>query len=451
MRRLGTALASAITVALVLGAVRTADARIELRVEEGPPVPRARAQGAALPFSQFPDRQTAAGQRYDLYCPHTAEPNPLVVIAVDTSLPLERAEAIAQHFARTGMIAVAVEPTPELMGYPAAIATVLDHVLAAAPLEAREPGCARSEIVVAWGAGRGGVAVVELAKARAATGRPFAAVVTAFAGTAEEVVAGLPTPILEIDAGAMLRYSTAPLQPLRALIVWGGEACFLARFAEPCLAGSNPARSEAVAAVHDRSRQFFLAFAEGDAAALDAIDRWDAAIGQAPVYPTEDSRETRKLFSLPVLLGGSSEGFVWGVRPELIFTRVRTRGGVEDPQGWGCGLYGELTRSAGRSTFGAGATCVAYLGALGIAPSIGVVQRPKLDDTGAEGALAAGVFIGHRRREGSIDLPFGFRVDTHAVYRGAPERDIIISAHIDTTVAFVLLAGILGFGPVASP
>lgn len=432
-----------IAIALLL-CTGTAGARVELHVEQGPAQPRG--TSAALPFSQFPDRSTAAGHRYDLYCPHTVEPNPLVVLALDVNQTLERAESIAHRFVKSGLIVVVVEPAPDFVSYLPRISAVLDEVLAAQPLEAREPGCARSGPVGAWGAGRGGVAVAELAKARAAAGAPFAAVVTVYAGMAPEVTVGLQLPLLEIERNFASQYDNPGA---RSLFVVDGEPCFLSWYRDPCRQRDDPARSRQTSVIYDRSRQFFRAFLEADAAARLAVDRWTGEkIGEEHHDPEPISPRTYVLLSLPLLLGGTGlgdGGFVYGLRPELLISRVPTApDGNTRGTGFGCGLYGELLRWDGNSTLGAGLTCVAYLDGFGIAPSIGLAKGlATMDPDAGELAMTAGLFVGLRDwidKLGLSDLPVGVRFDTHFGSGGSQERSFVIAAQLDLIVVGGLIA-----------
>jgi hypothetical protein len=437
-----------IAIALLLCA-GTAHARIELHVAAGPAQPRGTRED--LPFSQFPDRSTATGHRYDLYCPHTVEPNPLVIIALDVGQTLERAESIAHRFARSGLIAVVVSPAPDFAAYLPRIGAVLDEVLAAQPLEAREPGCERQGPVGAWGAGRGGGAVATLANARAAAGAPFAAVVTVYAGTAREVTEGLRLPLLEIERDFVLQHGNPGA---RSLFVVDGEPCFLSWYKDPCRQRDTPGRAQQTSAIYDRSRQFFRAFMEADAAARLAVDRWDGAhIGERPSYPDEERArpKTHVLLSLPLLLGGSSlgdGGFLYGFRPELMISRVPTSpyGSTSSP-GFGCGLYGELLRWDGNSTIGAGLTCVAYLGGFGIAPSIGLAKGPvTMDPDDGEKAVTAGLFVGFRDwidKLGLSDLPVGVRFDAHFGYDGSNARSYVVAVQLDLLVVGGLFIALL--------
>src|SRR5687767_10933020 len=90
--------------AVLVATASAAEARIELRIERTPAGPRG--TGDELRFSQFPDRTTAGGARYDLYCPHTTDANPLVVVARDVGETLEHAEPTARHLTASGHIVV---------------------------------------------------------------------------------------------------------------------------------------------------------------------------------------------------------------------------------------------------------------------------------------------------------------------------------------------------------
>jgi len=223
-----------------------ADARIPEQIEQEPARPRGR--GEDLRFSQFPERTTAGGLRYDLYCPHTTDANPLVVVALDVGETLEHAEPLAHHFARSGLIVVVVEPAPDGASYPSRIGAVLDEVLAAQPLEAREPGCSRTGSIGAWGAGRGGRAVAELARTRAAAGNAFGAVVAVFAGVAREAIPDMETPLLVIE-GVPVPGQIGP--SARSLVIPGGEPCDLSRDNDPCRDRPEGAAAAARQQAHD--------------------------------------------------------------------------------------------------------------------------------------------------------------------------------------------------------
>lgn len=135
-----------------------ADARIPEAIAQEPARPRGTSED--LRVSQFPARTTAGGLRYDLYCPHTTDANPLVVVALDAGETLEHAEPLAHHFAKSGLIVVVVEPAPDGASYPSrigqhlgnagggdgAIQPALEGGELGARLDARGLGWARPEL-----------------------------------------------------------------------------------------------------------------------------------------------------------------------------------------------------------------------------------------------------------------------------------------------------------------
>lgn len=449
--------AACVAVALLTW-VGAADARIPKPVAQEPAQPRGPRDD--LPFSEFPGRTTAAGLRYDLYCPHTSDANPLVVVALDVGATLAHAEPIAHHFARSGLIVVVVEPAPDRASYPSRIGAVLDEVLAARPLEAREPGCTSSGRIGAWGAGRGGAAVAELARTRAAAGKELAAVVTVYAAAAQEVIPDMETPLLVIEG---VRGSRQTGEMARSIVIPGGEPCDLRPDDDPCRdrpVGAAPAaagqdirdlRAKRTSTLYQRSRQFFRAYVDWDAGARDAVRGWSSEPTERRLLPAESPsrHQIYKLFSLPLLLGGTSEydgGFVYGVRPELVIARLRKdewRSGAGP--GFGFGAYGELVRWDGESTLGAGVTFVHYLGWFAYAPSVGMVTR-RVEDERAN-AISAGVFLGFRGwsgRLGAADYPVGVRVDGRFAHDGSSERAVMVSACLDLPLVGLFVLGALG-------
>jgi hypothetical protein len=129
-----------LVIALVmwLASTHVAFARIKPYVETDPPRARADGEATELRVSQFPD-QRLGEQHYDLYCPHTIEPNPLIVLAPDLDQPLEDAEGMAGMLARAGFVVIALAPPGAASRYLAALQGVLDQAVQALP-EHLEPG-----------------------------------------------------------------------------------------------------------------------------------------------------------------------------------------------------------------------------------------------------------------------------------------------------------------------
>lgn len=434
-----------------------ADARVPEAIALEPARPRGKSED--LRVSQFPDRTTAGGLRYDLHCPHTTDANPLVVVALDVGETLEHAEPLAYHFAKSGLIVVVVEPAPDDASYPSRIGAVLDEVLAAQPLEAREPGCLRTGSIGAWGAGRGGRAVAELARTRAAAGNAFGAVVAVFAGVAREAIPDMETPLLVIE-GVPVPGQIGP--SARSLVIPGGEPCDLSGDDDPCRDRPEGAaaaarkqaqdlRAKRTAAIYQRSRQFFRGYVDWDTDARGAIHTWGTELGTTVRPEPAEARSghgTYTLLSLPLLLGITSQsdnGFLYGLRPELVFARLKKDDSLSSGPGFGVGLYAELLRWSGQSSVGVGLTFVHYLGGLSYAPSVGLATRTI--ESERENVISAGLFLGGRAwsgRVGSADFPVGVRVDGRFAYAGSNERAIMVSASLDLALVGLLALGVLG-------
>jgi hypothetical protein len=122
--------------------------------------------------------------------------------------------------------------------------------------------------------------------------------------------------------------------------------------------------------------------------------------------------------SAPLLLGGGSEGFVAGFRPEVVVAGNAPRGGV------GLGGYAELLSSGGKVTVGTGIATVRYTRrGFAIAPSFGVYG-------GASRGISTGVFVGVRTpSEYYIDMPIGIRLDGH--FHDDGTSDVMLAAQVD--------------------
>jgi hypothetical protein len=377
------------------------------RAQRAAPAPAepARPRGTTedLAVSRSPDRATAGGVHYDLYCPHTTEPKPLVVVAPDIGELRAFTEPLARHLTASGLIVVVVEPAPDRASYPARLGAVLDEVLAA--------------------------------------------VVTAFASKAREPIPDMATPLLAIE-GYQVDLQIGPLA--RSLLVLGAEPCDLAPRGVPCRnlpsgppALPNPPEQAVPLAseIYQRSRRFFRAYVDGDAAARADVDRWDDVVLVSPSGAPSGQHSIYPLISLPLLLGGTNQGdggFVYGLRPELVIARL------EDDAGFGLGLYGELLRWSGDTTLGAGLTFVHYLGALAYAPSVGLAKRSV--DGAREDVVSAGLFLGLRHRSALrvLDFPLGVRVDGRFGRDGSGERAVMVTVCLDLAILSVF--ALVGLG-----
>jgi hypothetical protein len=431
-----------------LASNRVAFARIKPYVETDPPRARAEGDATGLRVSLFPD-QRLGEQHYDLYCPHTIEPNPLIVVAPDLDQPLEDAEGMAGMLARAGFIVIALAPPRAATRYPAALQAVLDQAVQALP-EDREPGCKLAGPIGAWGFRSGGNAVLALAQQREASGRPLAGVVASFV-----VETGVPVPALTTPALVIEGARAATLGD-RALVIQGAEACALRRYNDPCHAELDPHApveqrqrdgdldQQRSSLIYLRTKQFLQAHVGGSEPARAIVAGWGPEV---VVQPSSDfldsiSRATYAMVSVPLVLGGTNQGnngLVIGVRPELVIGRLAAERALNPGTGHGIGLYGELSRENGRTVVGGGATLVSYQGGFAIAPSAGVFSRTI--GTGRDTGYVLGVFLGrrHRAREFEIlDLPLGVRLDYR---KTAAEGSVAISLQYDLAIpALVALA-----------
>jgi len=368
-------------------------------------------------------KRTDRGVRYDVVCPSSTGPRPLILVAPDIDQPLAQV-TMSTWLAETGFVVIVVDPPREGQSY----VERLEAVLAAARLDCRPSGA-----VGAWGSGWGGIAVLELARRREAANAPLAGVI---AFLVSETGAPLPqttTPALVID--------TVKASAQRTLVVAGATSCDLR------LGGCTPHRHPAIETswpwrmhlVETHTRQFLHAYVGGRSELRAAIDAWDLAPKpEAPAPSQPRPRDPlRKLFSLPLLVGGTNEGdggFAIGGRPEAILA-WRDRYGL----GRGVGAFGEVIGANGHLVVGAGLTYVSYFGRIGLAPSLGLYHRTTGTTGDRDNGAVAGVFVGLRspitEEDLGIDVPYGIRVDTHFGFGGA--RDVMITAQLDTSLLII--------------
>lgn len=429
-----------------------AGARIKPFVEQAPPSQRASAATRNLQFSQFPERR-AAGRLYDLYCPHTVEANPIVVVAPAADQPLEHGETISHQLVQAGYIVIAVEPPRDGAPYASTIAAVVDAVMRAPHLDAREPGCRHTGVVAAWGIEQGGDAVLAFGRAREAASTPLAAIVAVYPRSS---IPALATPTLVIDAAPRTAAGTM-------LVIEGGEACDLRWYNDPCndadLRGpvvqrqrAIDLRAERLRVSYERIRVYLRATVDADPAARAAVAAWPPTLVVAPPpRPTVvTTYGTHSLLSVPLLLGGTSlgdNGFAIGFRPELVRARLRESAG-QTGGGHGIGVYAEVLRANGTTMSGAGLTYVLYLDGLGLAPSLGVYARDT--ETGRAVGYGGSLYLGIRTRIdalGYFDFPYGVRIDIKSGAGDASERTIMVTAQLDLAIvgiAAVAFAALLG-------
>jgi hypothetical protein len=159
--------------------------------------------------------------------------------------------------------------------------------------------------------------------------------------------------------------------------------------------------------------------------------------------------KTYAMFSLPLLLGGTSrgdDGFLIGIRPELVIARLAARADDDEVKaGHGIGVYGELLRANGSMLTGGGLTYVPYRASgFTVAPSLGLYHRytgTLIPDNG----VTASLFLGWRRQIAGItvlDFPFGIRVEGRFGYDGDQERSIVIAAQLDLMFPIMIIGSL---------
>jgi hypothetical protein len=159
--------------------------------------------------------------------------------------------------------------------------------------------------------------------------------------------------------------------------------------------------------------------------------------------------KTYAMFSLPLLLGGTSQGddgFLIGTRPELVIARLAARDDDEEVKaGHGIGVYGELLRANGSTLAGGGLTYVPYRASgFTVAPSLGLYHRytgTPIPDNG----VTASLFLGWRRQIAGItvfDFPFGIRVEGRFGYDGDQERSIVIAVQLDLMFPIMIIGSL---------
>jgi hypothetical protein len=415
-------------------------------VDEDQPLGRASASRAPLRYSRFPGR-SADEIQYDLFCPHTVEPNPLVVVAPDQDQPLDQADLFTLTLVGAGFIVVAVEPRPGRADYAAAIEVVLAEVLATPP-DPREPGCRRSGGIGAFGLGRGGAAVLELAARRERDNNPLGGAMVGYVAEAGAQAAILSTPTLVVEG-------RRPAPPGRSLVIADGSSCDLRWYFLDCEPDDSTwslqrrrreadLRHQRANAFTERLVAFMRAHVEGDADALAAARSWppEIEVRRSDESLALDEKATHVVASLPYLLGGTTQGdggTAMGLRPEVMVARVASHRALNPGTGFGLGLYGELLRARGDGLYGGGLTLVAYLGRVAIAPSVGLYGGDRDHGRG----ISTGLFFGLRHPVEHfefIDLPLGIRVDIHSPFGDSSARSMFISAQADLVYAGLFAA-----------
>jgi hypothetical protein len=327
---------------------------------------------------------------------------------------------------------------------------VADDVLRDEVLEAREPGCRHTNVSGAWGLQHGADAVLRLARAREAVGSPLAGVVALYPTAAPSW--GSTTPVLVLSGappGVANRTGTTAM-----LALTGGEACDLRWHTDPCRDTLNRGqsqtavdlRSKRLEVTYDRMREFLRAHVDGDSSALAAVAAWQPTLTVGVKPPTDDSMIGRyRLFSLPLLVGGTSQGnngFVVGVRPELVFAWLGTTRSDPDTtnsRGHGFGGYGERVTANGTTVIGGGLTYVYYVDHFALAPSLGAYRRSAEEDDGY--GISTGLFIGFRTRMDWLklfDAPYGIRIDGRFALDDSHERSVTITAQFDLAMPSAL-------------
>jgi hypothetical protein len=284
------------------------------------------------------------------------------------------------------------------------------------------------------------------------------------------VETGRPIPVVTAPT-TIVEGASSPAGKGRELIVHGAVACDLRGYGDPCVRaqldaelrryGSDVAarqlegdlQVERVNAIGKRITAYMHAYLDGDESARSAAAAWptEITVHEPAERAQQRARGWYELASLAVLLGGTDQGdngFVFGIRPELVLARLKTESALNPGTGNGIGVYGELLSANHHSVVGGGLTFVPYLGGISLAPSVGVYHRAT-GEAPADSGVEVSVFLGHRHRAAEleyIDLPIGVRVDGHFGLRGAREQSVIVSAQFDLVgvALFAMLLSAIG-------
>jgi hypothetical protein len=134
-----------------------------------------------------------------------------------------------------------------------------------------------------------------------------------------------------------------------------------------------------------------------------------------------DPPHTIELFDVAGLIGGGTDGFVLGVRPELVVARVVEPGGWAQNSGFGIGVAGELDRIGGYGLVGGSIGLVRLHEYRWLEPALGLYDRLATNTPGA----SASMYVGARTAAGpKIGLRLTGRVERD-------QQSIELAAQID--------------------
>jgi hypothetical protein len=122
-------------------------------------------------------------------------------------------------------------------------------------------------------------------------------------------------------------------------------------------------------------------------------------------------------------IGGGTDGFVFGVRPELVLAHYADSG---RERGIGIGVAGELLRAGGHGLLGGSLEFVGFRHELRLEPSLGLYERLADDAVGA----SASVLVGFRA--GGEAPPFEGHVGVRLTGRSDRDESAIeLTAQLD--------------------
>jgi hypothetical protein len=151
---------------------------------------------------------------------------------------------------------------------------------------------------------------------------------------------------------------------------------------------------------------------------------------------------TTPLVDVPFVIGGGNDGFVIGVRPEILIGRVTLPRDWDDGmRGVAVGVMGEVNWIGGHTVVGTGLEVVRLYRRVRIEPSLGVYDR--VDEArGITASLFAGVHLDDRSHPWEEN--FGLRVIGRVDTEGANQTTSVeLAFQIDPTMLAALGGGFL--------
>lgn len=440
------AIAIALAIATTATATTTANAQVPTDVARGQlaaptdvirseAVSRRRANGyATLDVSRIGDQPD-----FDLYCPHSVEPSPLVVIVPDARQRRIEVAGVASMLASHAFVVVVVDAAPAPR-----VGALIAKLVAAHELDAREPGCTLAPGIALLGIGDAATVALEAARHDG-----VAAVVAAYAS------ARPPDPNVPLLAISVIA-TAAQYQ----LVVADGDVCDFDDDACHGVPGVDPARS--VMAGHDRLTEvlsrtatWLHAIVEHDPESVAKLQRWDPSVVVDDQWTERYVHSKHTFVSLPITLGfttAGDNGFAYGVRPQLVRASL-VEGTRRDKQrqGFGIGGYAALSRANGSALVGGGVMLARYYAPLALSPALGVYHRS--DEMASATGLAVSMSTGFRNfiDLDHFDFPHDLRIEGHIGLGATKERSVTITLELDTALMVsAITAALVGLGSIGS-